>query len=128
MNRVLTGVLLVLAATLAQADDTDNSLSHEIKFAFKERGSFSSLLGDAGPNALMPPFMAPAHAHGDEAGYLLLDYRREQAWELRDQLFDSLGMAKLVPQGQFLAGGVATRWHFSVPNTDTFEFKFSARF
>lgn len=51
----------------------------------------------------------------------------EDERSLRSRLCDALGLARLLPQGHFHAGGLLTRWHLAAPAENTVEFRFEAR-
>lgn len=130
MNRFMAGVALTCMVVAAHATAfADDTTTHEIKFDFKSSSSLSHWLGLDGASASVPQlYEAPASAHGNESGYLLLNSRRQETWVLREQLFESLGQASIMPQGSFMAGNILTTWHLSAPDEETVVLKFSARF
>ncbi len=123
MLRLFLAAGLLLLTCSVQADERQKP---DLNFVFKAKSWVSSWLGDS----VAEPTPEPSYSqplHFEDGRPVLYASAAEEDRVMREQLFEALGMASLVPQGQFQAGGVSGRWHMSLPDTDSLQLSISAR-
>lgn len=117
------GALLLLLTLVARADDRSDQEDH---FAF--RGDSSLLAGFSGAGA-SPVAAAPDASFygGSEDSLRIMEAQREQLATYRDQIYNALGISRLIPRGNFLAGPLHAEWRLAAPNRNTVELRLEAR-